>query len=64
MKIHPNTKADTDQGRLKLWEAATAVSLITALAVAGTAMFAVLTARCLVVDTIGCLRRKGKDIKP
>jgi len=74
MKTHSNTNSDSDpytnadscasnaapdQSRLKLWEAAAAIALITFACLSVAVTFVALTARLVVVETLGCFRRKG-----
>lgn len=51
--------AASDQSRLKLWEAAAAIALITFACLSVAVTFVALTVRLVVVETLGCFRRKG-----
>ena len=53
------TNAAPDQSRLKLWEAAAAIALITFACLSVAVTFVALTVRLVVVETLGCFRRKG-----
>ena len=57
MKLRTN---NADGSRMNLWEAAAAVSLITALAAGVTVSFAALALRAVVVDALGLFRKRGK----
>ncbi|MEI6673946.1 MAG: hypothetical protein WCO57_02090 [Verrucomicrobiota bacterium] len=51
--------AAPDPSRLKLWEAAAAIALITFACLSVAVTFVALTVRLVVVETLGCFRRKG-----